>query len=74
MNTQSPMTLDERLWAAEAQLKSLKAENAELRDLIETLRGLASSRKAREATAREVTAEAAEYACNRSFGNVDQAP
>ena len=67
MNTQSPTTLDEKLWAAEA-------ENKRLRKLVEELRVLASSREAREATAREVTAQAAEYANNRSFADDFQAP
>ena len=61
LNTQSPTTLDEKLWAAEATIKRLSKENAELRDLVEQLRGLASSREAREATARQVTAEAAAH-------------
>ena len=69
MNIQSPTTLDEKLWAAESEVKRLTRENAELRDLVEQLRGLASSREAREATARTVTAEAAAHA-----GSLSQIP
>lgn len=34
MNTQSPMTLDEKLWAAEAESKRLAQENERLRELL----------------------------------------
>lgn len=63
LNIQSPTTTSEQLWAAQAEIKRLTIENAELRNLVEELRGLASSRETREATAQQVTEEATRYAC-----------